>query len=122
MVANLLITDIKEISSSSFRTSTWCNSRQSRYWTVPNTERGMKLNHYLQLLTFAKCQATLLANIWALHRNEEVFPDPEKFDHERFLKDPQLKKNPWFVPFSTGEAKLQKAKNSHYIHQAQEYA
>jgi cytochrome P450 len=26
-------------------------------------------------------------NVWAIHRNEEDFPDPDRFQPERFLKD-----------------------------------
>jgi cytochrome P450 len=28
-------------------------------------------------------------NVWAIHRNEADFPDPDRFNPERFLKDSQ---------------------------------
>lgn len=40
--------------------------------------------------------------IYALHRNEQYWSDPEKFDPDRFL-DPDLKSHPFaYIPFSAG--------------------
>ena len=39
----------------------------------------------------------------ALHRDKNVFPDPEKFDPLRFTTDEQAERDPFaFLPFSAG--------------------
>ncbi|OQR71070.1 cytochrome P450 4V2-like [Tropilaelaps mercedesae] len=44
-----------------------------------------------------------LLYIYGLHRDEEVFPDPERFDPERFLPENSVGRNPFaYVPFSAG--------------------
>jgi len=46
---------------------------------------------------------SIFINVFALHRNEKHFENPEKFDPDRFL--PEKKKdrhNFAFVPFSAG--------------------
>jgi cytochrome P450 family 4 len=41
--------------------------------------------------------------IYAVHHNPDVFPDPEKFEPERFIDDYELRKNPYeYIPFSAG--------------------
>ncbi|XP_063696604.1 cytochrome P450 4d1-like isoform X2 [Culicoides brevitarsis] len=41
--------------------------------------------------------------IYALHHNADVFPDPEKFDPERFTEEGQKMRNPYdYIPFSAG--------------------
>nr|ACE75187.1 cytochrome P450 [Glyptapanteles flavicoxis] len=45
---------------------------------------------------------TLLLPMWAVHRNPEHFPDPEKFDPERFLGDKVALHHPAYFPFGVG--------------------
>jgi Cytochrome P450 len=41
--------------------------------------------------------------IFAIHRNPEVFPEPERFIPERFTENFELRKNPYeYIPFSAG--------------------
>ncbi|EFX81320.1 hypothetical protein DAPPUDRAFT_50258 [Daphnia pulex] len=47
--------------------------------------------------------ATYSVHIFALHRNEEIFPDPLSFKPERFYSDQCSGRHPFaFVPFSAG--------------------
>ena len=38
-------------------------------------------------------------NVWAIHHNEKEFPDPDRFNPERYLKD-----SPDFRPFPNGKS------------------
>ena len=47
--------------------------------------------------------ATILLAPIAMHRNEQIFPDPHKFDSERFLPEWSLDRHPnAYIPFSVG--------------------
>ena len=41
--------------------------------------------------------------LWSLHHDPEIYPDPFKFDPERFSQDGKKKRdNEAFIPFGTG--------------------
>ena len=46
---------------------------------------------------------TVIVTPMGLHRNPDVWEDPDTFDPDRFLSDSNTKKNPFaYVPFSAG--------------------
>lgn len=45
----------------------------------------------------------ILIHIYDLHRNAEIYPEPEKFDPDRFLPENTATRHPFaFLPFSGG--------------------
>lgn len=45
------------------------------------------------------CGTTLIANVWAIHRDPDIWEEPEKFKPERFEKEGENKK---LMPFGMG--------------------
>ena len=73
------------------------------YPSVPNFKRiidepGFELGGYK-----IPVGTSISMHIYALHRHEDFFPDPEKFKPERFHPDNAAGRHPFaFVPFSAG--------------------
>jgi len=80
-----------------------CMKESSRLFpSVPGIER--KATEDVELDGFKVPAGTSVSIlIYALHRNEESFPDPLVYKPERFLPDQSIGRNPFaFVPFSAG--------------------
>lgn len=46
----------------------------------------------------------IIIPVFAVHHDSDVFPEPDKFDPERFTKDAQTMRNPYsYIPFSAGQ-------------------
>ncbi|EFX88241.1 hypothetical protein DAPPUDRAFT_305713 [Daphnia pulex] len=73
-----------------------------RHPPVPLIRR--RVNEDVRLSGFnVPADTSLGIQIYALHRNEEFFPDPEAFKPERFQPDQVIGRNPFaYVPFSAG--------------------
>ncbi|XP_052867746.1 cytochrome P450 4d1-like [Anopheles cruzii] len=53
--------------------------------------------------TIVPAGTTISLNIYNVHRNPKVFPDPERFDPERFSDENEVKRGPYdYIPFSAG--------------------
>uniref|UniRef100_A0A182MMB4 Cytochrome P450 n=1 Tax=Anopheles culicifacies TaxID=139723 RepID=A0A182MMB4_9DIPT len=65
---------------------------------------GRKLLEDMELNgTTIPAGTTVSLNIFCLHRNPEVFPEPEKFIPERFSDENEIKRGPYdYIPFSAG--------------------
>ncbi|XP_050535079.1 uncharacterized protein LOC126902099 [Daktulosphaira vitifoliae] len=73
------------------------------YPSVPQITR--QLNDDLQLSNYIIPRNTVLSILpYVIHRNEELYPDPEKFDPERFSDEDNKSKFLFgYLPFSAGQ-------------------
>jgi len=65
---------------------------------------GRKLSEDVQLDQYTIPQGTMITlSIYYLHRDPRFFPDPEKFDPDRFLPENMIGRHPYaYLPFSAG--------------------
>ncbi|GBM05664.1 Cytochrome P450 4V2, partial [Araneus ventricosus] len=72
------------------------------YPVVPVIAR--ETNQAFKALNYTVKKGTLCVILfWELHRDPEIFPDPEKFNPERFLPENCTGRHPYaYAPFSAG--------------------
>lgn len=67
---------------------------------------GRKLDHDIVLPSsglIVPAGASFWANIWTAHRNPSLYPEPDRFDPDRFLPENHAHRHPYsYVPFSAG--------------------
>ncbi|XP_035214782.1 LOW QUALITY PROTEIN: cytochrome P450 4c3-like [Stegodyphus dumicola] len=81
-----------------------CTLKESQriYPSVPLIGRKMDENITYEGLTIP-AGTTVHLNIIGLHRSGRTFPNPEKFDPDRFLPENMLDRHPYaYIPFSAG--------------------
>ncbi|XP_058823811.1 cytochrome P450 4C1-like [Topomyia yanbarensis] len=72
------------------------------YPSVPFIGRHLVEDTELDGITLPAGMEVLVA-IYMIHRNPEVFPDPDRYDPERFSEDAESKRGPYdYIPFSVG--------------------
>ncbi|KAJ3652024.1 hypothetical protein Zmor_018025 [Zophobas morio] len=75
---------------------------QRKYSAVPIVERQLEVDAKICGVDFPK-DTTLTLYLYGVHQNEKYFPEPEKFDPDRFLPERQSERHNYaFVPFSAG--------------------
>ena len=72
------------------------------YPSVPVVMRATR--HKMQIADHTiPGDTTLATSIYHVHRNPEIWPEPEKFDPERFSAENQAGRDPYaYIPFSAG--------------------
>ncbi|KAF6213420.1 hypothetical protein GE061_011139 [Apolygus lucorum] len=73
------------------------------YPSVPYISRTIHEDLHLKNMTAIPAGSNVIVMPFYLHRNPLNFPDPEKFDPDRFLPDECVKRHPFaYIPFSAG--------------------
>lgn len=76
---------------------------QRIYPSIPMFVRQLKNNVDLEGGYTIPKGAEVSIFVYMLHRDPKVWPDPEKFDPERFSQEASKNRNPYaYVPFSAG--------------------
>ncbi|XP_069697640.1 cytochrome P450 4C1-like isoform X2 [Periplaneta americana] len=113
-VQDAVVMEQREIFGSSDRHATFHELQQMKYLEQVIKESlrlypsvslyGRKLTHDLHAVDYllpAGCNVFIMS--YLLHRDPKYFPDPEKFDLDRFLPENILNRHPYsYLPFSTG--------------------
>lgn len=74
------------------------------YPPVPTISRQLTESMFLEDGTEIPAGKPVFLQIFDLHRDKDVFTDPEKFDPDRFLPENCATRSPFaYVPFSAGE-------------------
>lgn len=79
-----------------------------KYPPLATLTRGATENYFVKdgnksLLIPKGC--TVVIPVYAIHRDPEIYPDPERFDPDRFLPEEESKRHPYsFLPFGEGIA------------------
>lgn len=70
----------------------------------PVSAFGRKISEDLQVGEYELPEGcTVMINAFYLHRDERYFPDPERFDPDRFLPENSIGRHPYaYIPFSAG--------------------
>ncbi|KAF4525161.1 hypothetical protein B566_EDAN014752, partial [Ephemera danica] len=72
------------------------------YPSVPFIERSLKTDEILDN-NAVPGGTTISVNLFIIHRDPEFWPDPEKFDPDRFLPENMQNRHPYaYIPFSAG--------------------
>lgn len=71
---------------------------------VPFTNRKCAMDYKVPNTKIVIKKGTgIIIPTYAFHLDPELFPDPEKFDPERFNKEEKVKRHPYaFLPFGEG--------------------
>ncbi|XP_044765946.1 cytochrome P450 4c3-like [Coccinella septempunctata] len=73
------------------------------YPSVPKISRKTEEDIILDGGLIIPKDSTLLIMIYEMHRRADLYPNPEKFDPDRFLPENVLHKHPYaYIPFSAG--------------------
>ncbi|CAB3362144.1 Hypothetical predicted protein [Cloeon dipterum] len=73
------------------------------YPSVPFFERHLREDVHFHDGRIAPAGVTASFNVFAIHRNPENYPDPERFNPDRFLPENSAGRHPYsYIPFSAG--------------------